>query len=142
MSYIFSQWSKTLRSAKRIRNSVCISLLTQHGTYVHSYSFQRSMHSKGSGQMTFAQGLFDGQLRSKFLAIVCKQIKRREKRVFTQFEVRGSSNDRNPTTERSLFNCQILIVLLNMLLKMVNIPPVPTVCRSLRVVMANVFLPI
>lgn len=42
----------------------------QRFTYVHSYSFQRSMHSNGSGQMTFAHGLFDGQLRSKFLAIV------------------------------------------------------------------------
>lgn len=41
-------------------------------TYVHSYSFHRSIHSNGSGQMTFAQGLFDGQLRSRFLAIVCK----------------------------------------------------------------------
>lgn len=40
------------------------------GTYVHSYSFHRSIHSKGSGQITFAHGLFDGQLRSKFLAIV------------------------------------------------------------------------
>lgn len=39
-------------------------------TYVHSYSFHRSMHSNGSGHMTFEHGLFDGQLRSKFRAIV------------------------------------------------------------------------
>lgn len=39
-------------------------------TYVHSYSFQRSTHSKGSGQMTLAHGLLDGQFLSKFLAIV------------------------------------------------------------------------
>lgn len=39
-------------------------------TYVHSYSFHRSMHSNGSGQMTFEHGLFDGQLRSRFRAIV------------------------------------------------------------------------
>lgn len=31
------------------------------------------MHSKGSGQITFAQGLLDGQLRSKFLAMVCNK---------------------------------------------------------------------
>lgn len=40
------------------------------GTYVHSYSFHRSTHSNGSGQMTFAQGLLDGQFRSRFRAIV------------------------------------------------------------------------
>lgn len=39
-------------------------------THVQSYSFQRSIHSNGSGQMTFAQGLFEGQFLSKFLAIV------------------------------------------------------------------------
>ena len=39
-------------------------------TYVHSYSFHRSTHSNGSGQITFAHGLFDGQPRSKFRAIV------------------------------------------------------------------------
>lgn len=41
-----------------------------YSTYVHSYSFHRSTHSNGSGQITFAQGLFDGQLRSKLRAIV------------------------------------------------------------------------
>lgn len=39
-------------------------------TYVHSYSFHKSTHSNGSGQITLAQGLFDGQLRSKLRAIV------------------------------------------------------------------------
>lgn len=39
-------------------------------TYVHSYSFHKSIHSNGSGQMTFEHGLFDGQFRSKFRAIV------------------------------------------------------------------------
>lgn len=39
-------------------------------TYVHSYSFQRSIHSNGSGHITFEQGLLDKQLRSKFRAIV------------------------------------------------------------------------
>lgn len=39
-------------------------------TYVHSYSFQRSTHSNGSGQMTLAHGLLDGQFLSKFRAIV------------------------------------------------------------------------
>lgn len=38
-------------------------------TYVHSYSFHKSMHSNGSGQMTFEHGLFDGQLRSRFLKL-------------------------------------------------------------------------
>lgn len=39
-------------------------------TYVHSYSFQRSIHAKGSGHITLAHGLFDGQLRSKLRAMV------------------------------------------------------------------------
>lgn len=39
-------------------------------THVQSYSFQRSIHSKGSWQMTLAHGLFDGQFLSKFRAIV------------------------------------------------------------------------
>ena len=43
---------------------------SSYSTYVHSYSFHRSTHSNGSGQITFAQGLFDGQLRSKLRAIV------------------------------------------------------------------------
>jgi hypothetical protein len=39
-------------------------------THVQSYSFQRSMHSKGSWQITLAHGLFDGQFLSRFRAIV------------------------------------------------------------------------
>lgn len=39
-------------------------------TYVHSYSFHKSTQSNGSGQMIFEHGRFEGQLRSKFLAIV------------------------------------------------------------------------
>jgi len=39
-------------------------------TYVHSYSFHRSTHSKGSEHMTLAQGLLEGQCRSKLRAIV------------------------------------------------------------------------
>lgn len=39
-------------------------------THVHSYSFHKSMHSNGSGQMTFEHGLFDGQFFSRFRAIV------------------------------------------------------------------------
>jgi hypothetical protein len=39
-------------------------------TYVHSYSFHRSTHSKGSEQMTLAQGLLEGQCRSRLRAMV------------------------------------------------------------------------
>lgn len=39
-------------------------------TYVHSYSFHKSTQSNGSGQIMFEQGRFEGQLRSKFRAIV------------------------------------------------------------------------
>lgn len=45
-------------------------LIVVEYTYVHSYSFHKSTHSNGSGQMTFAHGLFDGQFFSRFLAIV------------------------------------------------------------------------
>lgn len=42
----------------------------RNDTHVQSYSFQRSMHSKGSWQITLAHGLFDGQFLSRFRAIV------------------------------------------------------------------------
>lgn len=48
----------------------CFCLLVCKNTYVHSYSFHKSTHSNGSGQMTLAHGLFEGQLRSRLRAIV------------------------------------------------------------------------
>jgi len=47
-----------------------INEVSNNDTHVQSYSFQRSMHSKGSWQMTLAHGLFDGQFLSRFRAIV------------------------------------------------------------------------
>jgi hypothetical protein len=39
-------------------------------TYEHSYSIHRSTQTNGLGQITLAQGLFDGQFFLRFLAIV------------------------------------------------------------------------
>jgi hypothetical protein len=47
-----------------------ITQITTLYTYVHSYSFQRSTHSKGSEHMTLAQGLLEGQCLSKLRAMV------------------------------------------------------------------------
>lgn len=124
--------------------SVCGSIRL---TYVHSYSFHRSIHSNGSGQMTFAQGLFEGQFRSRFLAIVCKG-----GNVYGGVQFRALNSGRKKDfSEQNTGSDKLISRNLHVLLgesvgnrcrKSGNSPLGPIECHSLRVVMANAFLPI
>lgn len=82
-SFAIRRWNSSFSTSRNIdkirfiKSYVCIqtcklkiALFKFYNTYVQSYSFQRSIHSNGSGQMTLAQGLFEGQFLSKFLAMV------------------------------------------------------------------------
>lgn len=65
IQYLHQFWIKYA-----LHQTECIIQIIMLYTYVHSYSFQRSTHSKGSEHMTLAQGLLEGQCLSKLRAMV------------------------------------------------------------------------